>query len=53
VRGALERAYQRFYWTYRYAAKQLREGLEDVVFPPGSFPPPAKFVTPHPQTGFG
>ena len=53
VRRNLERAYQRFYWSYREAATKLREGLVDVVFPPGSFPPPASFVTPHPASGFG
>jgi len=53
VRRTLERAYLRFYCAYREAAKKLREGVRDVQFPPGCFPPPARFVTPHPQPGFG
>ena len=53
VSKSLERAYQRFYWAYREAADKLSEGIRDVIFPPGSFPPPTRFVRPHPATEFG
>jgi len=52
-RRIMERAYQRFYWAYREAAEKLRAGLQEVSFPPGSFPPPLRFVSPHPAPGFG
>ncbi len=52
VRKTLERAYLRFYWSYREAPRKLQEGLV-AEFPPGCFPPPASFVDPHPRTGFG
>ena len=41
------------YWTYREAAEKLAFGDLGASFPPGSFPPPSRFVLPHPATGFG
>lgn len=39
VRRALRRAYFSFLATYQHAARQLRAGVRDVVFPSGAFPP--------------
>ena len=40
VRRALRRAYFRFLETYQHAARRLRAGVRDAVFPEGAFPPP-------------
>ncbi|MEO8198414.1 MAG: hypothetical protein ABI689_17005, partial [Thermoanaerobaculia bacterium] len=40
VRRALRRAYFSFVEAYRYAARRLREGVTDIEFPEGAFPPP-------------
>ncbi|MEO8195262.1 MAG: transposase [Thermoanaerobaculia bacterium] len=40
VRRALRRAYFRFVDAYRRAARKLREGVTDIEFPEGAFPPP-------------
>jgi REP element-mobilizing transposase RayT len=44
VRRSLWDAYSLFVAAYRAAAEKLRAGVRDVVFPPGSFPPPLPFV---------
>jgi putative transposase len=44
VRLELRDAYVWFVAAYRAAAKKLRAGVRDVVFPAGSFPPPLPFV---------
>jgi hypothetical protein len=40
ARQALVQAYRDFVLAFREAARRLKEGARDVVFPPGSFPPP-------------
>jgi hypothetical protein len=52
-RRSMERAYLRFFWAYREAADKLRAGAQSVTFPPGSFPTPKAFVSPHPHPGSG
>jgi hypothetical protein len=44
VRRSLWDAYSLFVAAYRAAAEKLRNGVRDVVFPSGSFPPPLPFV---------
>jgi REP element-mobilizing transposase RayT len=43
VRVEMWRAYVAFALAYREAADSLRQGLDGVTFPPGSFPPPLPF----------
>jgi hypothetical protein len=40
ARQALVQAYRDFVVAFREAARRLKEGARDVVFPPWSFPPP-------------
>ncbi|MEO8197649.1 MAG: transposase [Thermoanaerobaculia bacterium] len=40
VRRVLRRAYFSFVDAYRYAARRLREGVTEIEFPEGAFPPP-------------
>jgi hypothetical protein len=41
-----KQAYWAFVGAYRIASAELRAGIKDVCFPPGSFAPPLGFV-PH------
>jgi hypothetical protein len=40
----LREIYRAFISAYREAAEELRAGNLDVIFPPGSFPPPRPYV---------
>jgi hypothetical protein len=44
TRRRMKEAFQAFLAAYTEASARLREGHRDVVFPPGSFPPPMPFV---------
>ncbi len=46
MRLELRRAYGKFLGAYRAAAEQLRAGIFEVVFPPGSFPPALPWAGP-------
>ena len=45
ARRRIETAFRAFVAAYRQAAERLRRGARDAVFPAGSFPPPAPFVS--------
>ncbi|MEO7795153.1 MAG: hypothetical protein ABIV06_10305, partial [Thermoanaerobaculia bacterium] len=42
VRRALLRAYRHFVDAFRRAARKLRQGVTDIEFPEGAFPPPRR-----------
>jgi hypothetical protein len=44
VMTQLREIYSAFVSAYRAAADKLRAGDPDVIFPPGSFPPPRPYV---------
>jgi REP element-mobilizing transposase RayT len=46
VRHEMWKAYVRFCLAYREAADRLGQGVRDVVFPPGSFPPAMPYALP-------
>jgi hypothetical protein len=48
VREAFKQAHRIFAEAFRAAARDLREGIHGVGFPPGSFPPGLPYVPPDP-----
>jgi len=51
VREAMKQAYREFAELFRAAARDLRDGVKRVTFPPGSFPPGLPYVPPKAAPG--